>query len=220
MSELVIYGIPGSPFLRAVLIAAEEKRAPWRLVPLAPGEHKQPAYLARHPFGRIPAAEHDGLALYESQAIVRYIDQAFDGPALTPADPKAAARMNQVMGVVDWYVFPSLSSGIGFNRVVAPLFGIPVDEAAVAAAIPQARTCIAALEDLLGSKPYFAGEAVSLADIMAAPHIDFAAMAAPEGPDLLAGSPLLGWLERMNARESLQTTTMPVLRAKYAPQPA
>jgi glutathione S-transferase len=219
MSELVIHGVPGSPFVRAPLIAALEKGVPWRLVPLGPGESRQPPHLTRHPFGRVPAMEHDGFALYETQAILRYIDQAFAGPALTPADPKAAARMNQVMGIIDWYVFPSLSIGIAFNRVVAPMFGIPVNEEAVAAAIEPGRTCIKALEEILGSKPYFTGDDISLADILAAPHLDFAAMA-PEGADLLAGSPLLGWLERMNARPSLQATTMPVLRAEYAPEPA
>ena len=127
--------------------------------------------------------------------------------------------MNQVMGIVDWYLFPSLSAGIAFNRVIAPMFGIPVNEDAVAAAIPQARTAIKALEEILGGNAYLAGDSLSLADIIAAPHIDFGAMA-PEGADLMAGSPLLAWLERMNARESLQKTMMPVLRAKYAPQPA
>ena len=219
MSELIIHGVPGSPFVRAPIIACEEKGAPWKLAALGPGESRRPPHLARHPFGRVPAIEHDGFELYETQAILRYIDQVFPGPALTPADPRAAARMNQAMGIVDWYVFPSLSIGIAFNRVVAPMFGLPVNEEAVTAALPQARTCIKALEDILGAGAYFGGDQLSLADIQAAPHLDFAAMA-PEGADLLAGSPLLAWLERMNARPSLQKTTLPVLRAQYAPEPA
>jgi glutathione S-transferase len=104
---IVAYGIPGSPYLRQPLLACEEKGVPWRLEALAMGEHKQPGYLARQPFGRIPAIEHDGFRLYEAQAILRYIDRAFDGPSLTPSDPKAAARMDQVMNIMDWYVMPS-----------------------------------------------------------------------------------------------------------------
>jgi len=53
---------------------------------------------------------------------------------------------------------PSISSGIGFNRIVKPIFGMPVDEAAVAAAVPQAKVCVAALEDLLAGQAYFAGD--------------------------------------------------------------
>jgi glutathione S-transferase len=101
---------------------------------------------------------------------------------------------------------PSISSGIGFNRVVKPKFGMPVDEDAVAAALPMARTCIAALEDILGAQPYLAGEAVTLADLFAYGHFEFLA-GTPEGGDLLAGSPLLGWMERMAERPSVRNTT-------------
>jgi glutathione S-transferase len=177
------------------------------------GEHKAPEHLARHPFGRIPAIEHDGFALYEAQAIARYIDAAFDGPRLTPTDPRAMARMSQVMNIVDWYVMPSLSSGIGFNRIVAPMFGIPVDEEAVKAAIPLAGTSLRALEDILGANRFFAGDEVSLADLFAVAHLDMVP-ASPEGAELIAGSPLLGWLERMAERPSVQKTAMQKVMAE------
>ena len=174
-------------------------------VDLQTGAHKQPEYLAMNPFGRLPTIEHGDFVLYEAQAISRYIDRAFDGPSLTPSDPRRAARMDQVMNIVDWYVMPSISGGISFNRVVKPRFGMPVDEAAVANAVPLARTCVQALEEILGGQSYFAGEAVSLADLFAIGHLDFLAQT-PEGADMLAGSPLLGWIERMKARPSVQNT--------------
>lgn len=204
---IIIHGIPGSPFVRQPILACEEKGVAWELRPMAPGQHKQPEHLARHPFGRVPAIEHGDFVLYECQAIVRYIDAAFDGPSLTPADPKRMARMSQVMNILDWYVMPSLTSGIGFNRIVAPIFGIPVNEEAVAAAIEPSRVAIRALEDLLGAQPYFAGEAVSLADLAAVAHLDMVP-ASPEGADLIAGSPLLAWLDRMAERPSVQKSGM------------
>ena len=204
---IVIHTVPGSPFARMAMLACEEKGVPWRLEGLAMGEHKQPGYLARQPFGRIPAIEHDGFRLYECQAILRYIDRVFDGPSLTPADPKAAARMDQVMNIMDWYVMPSLTSGIGFNRIVAPIFGMPVNEDAVKAAIPLAQTSLRALEDILGSSRYFAGDEISLADLSAIAHLEMAP-ASPEGAQLIAGSPLLGWLERMAERPSVANTGM------------
>jgi glutathione S-transferase len=189
------------------LLACEEKGVPYRLAAMEFGKTKTPEHLARQPFGRIPYMEHDGFWLYEAQAIIRYIDQISDGPSLTPADPKAQARMNQVMNIIDWYVMPSVSSGIGFNRIVKPIFGMPVDEAVVAAAVPQAQVCVAALEDILADKPYFAGDQVSLADLMAVSHLDLLPRS-PEGANLMAGSPLLAWLDRMAQRPSVQKTTM------------
>ena len=106
---IIIHGIPGSPYVRKPLLVCEEKGAPYRLAGMAfgTGANKTPEYLAMNPFGRLPTIEHGDFVLYEAQAIARYIDQVFDGPSLTPAEPRAQARMNQVMNIVDWYVMPS-----------------------------------------------------------------------------------------------------------------
>jgi glutathione S-transferase len=206
MSTIVVHGIPGSPYVRLPLLACEEKGVAWRLAPMGFGDQKSPEHVARHPFGRIPAIEHGDFTLYECSAIVRYIDQALEGPSLTPADPRAQARMNQVINIVDWYVMPSITAGVAFNRVVKPKLGRPVDEDAIADALPLSRTCVAALEDILGAQPFFAGEALSLADLFAYAHLEFFALT-PEGADMLAGSPLLGWMERMAMRPSVQNTS-------------
>ena len=124
MSVTTVRGIPGSPFMRAVLITLIEKSAPYKLLPVIPGQHKAPEYLALHPFGRIPVIEHDGFVLYETQAILRYLDRVYPAPALTPADPKAAARMDQAMNIADWYLFRLIGIPIMFNRVVAPRIGM------------------------------------------------------------------------------------------------
>lgn len=207
MSTVVIHGIPGSPYVRMPLLACEEKGAPYQLAVMQMGQTKSAEHLARHPFGRIPAMEHDGFWLYETAAIIRYVDQVFTGTSLTPNDAKVQARMNQVMGIVDWYVMPSISAGIGWNRVIAPRFGLPVDEAAVANALPGATTCIRALEQLLGRQAFMAGKAISLADLMLFAHLDMFPMSA-EGAALMKDSPLLTWLERMRARPSAQATEM------------
>jgi glutathione S-transferase len=208
---LTLYGITGSPYGRAVMATLIEKGAPYRFSPVAPGQHRGPEHLARHPFGRVPAIDDDGFALYETQAILRYLDATRPGPSLTPADPRAAARMNQVIGVIDWYVFaPNSAMTIGFNRVVAPRLGIPVDEAAIAASLPAARQAIEVLAGILGAGPYMAGETLSLADLHAGPHLDMLAES-PEGADLMAGTPLVPWLARLAARPSFAATTWDAL---------
>jgi glutathione S-transferase len=208
MSEFIVHSIPGSPFGRAVLATLEEKAAGYRLAPVAPDMLKTEPHISRHPFGRVPVLEHSGFMLYESQAILRYLDRVLPAPPLTPADPKAAARMDQAMNVNDWYLFQGVNSVIGFHRVVGPrLMGLPPDETAIAAAMPKAHVVFNELARLLGEQAYFAGGAVSLADVLIAPQLDFLA-GTPEWPALTAEAPhLVAWLDRMNTRSSLKTTT-------------
>jgi glutathione S-transferase len=76
---------------------------------------------------------------------------------------------------------------------------------------------VAALEDIVGAKTYLTGDQVSLADLMAVSHLDLLPKS-PEGADIMAGSPLLGWLERMAERPSVQKTTM--AKMMNLPEPA
>jgi glutathione S-transferase len=208
MSEFIVHSIPGSPFGRSVLATLEEKRAPYRLAPLAPGSLKTPEYLALHPFGRVPVLEHDGFRLYETQAILRYLDRVLPQPALTPSDVQRAARMDQAMNVNDWYLFHDVGNVIIFHRVIGPqLLGLAPDEEAIKAAMPKAHAVYDELAKLLGAQPYFAGEAVSLADLMLAPAVEFFTII-PEWSVL--GAPhanLVSWMKRMQDRPSLKATT-------------
>ncbi len=207
--SFVLYGIVGSPFVRSVQLAFAEKNAPYRFEALAPGSTKSPEYLARHPFGRIPALQDGDFSLYETQAILRYIEQVIPTPALIPSDARLAARMNQIIGINDWYLFPKVSAVIGFQRIIGPrLLGLPTDEQACTAAVPIARTCCGELERLLGAQPFLAGDQLSLADLMIAPQLDFLSLT-PEARELLAGTALAAWLERMRMRPSMVATAPP-----------
>ena len=171
-------------------------------------ETRQKPHLSRQPFGKMPVLEHDGFVLYETQAILRYLDRVLPAPPLTPSDPRAAARMDQVMNVNDCYLFQGCANIVVLHRVVGPrVLGIVPDEAAVAEAMPRARTVFAELARLLGEQPYFPGDALSLADLLLAPQLDMFS-AAPEWAELITDKPnLTGWLGRMTARPSMQATT-------------
>jgi glutathione S-transferase len=98
---------------------------------------------------------------------------------------------------------------IVFQRIIGPtLLGTTTDEAAVAAAVPMARVCIAELDRLLGAQQFLAGERLSIADLMLAPQVDFFAET-PEGKSLLAKTRLETWLARMNERPSMRATLRP-----------
>ena len=172
MKDLVVHSIPGSPFGRAVLVTLEEKGARYRLAALSPAAMRSPEHLALHPFGRLPVLEHGAFRLYETQAIVRYLDRVLPGPALTPAQPEAAARMDQLLNINDWYLFPNVARIVVFERIIAPfLLGKAPDEQAIAAALPAGKLCVDELNRLLGANAYFAGAEFSLADILLAPQL-------------------------------------------------
>ena len=208
MSDYVVHLIPGSPFSRAVLATLEEKGAPYRVVPVMPGTLRAAQHLGRHAFGRVPVLEHGGFRLYETQAILRYLDRVLPEPALTPADPQGAARMDQLMNVNDWYLFHGVANVIAFQRIVGPrIMGLTPDEAAIAAAMPKARAVFDELARLLGAQPYFTGESLTLADLLLAPQLDFLQQTPEWEPLRAAHVNLRQWLTRMQARASLRATT-------------
>jgi glutathione S-transferase len=216
MSTITVHGIPGSPFLRSVEIALVEKDVDYELNAMSPADMKTAAHLEMHPFGRIPIFEHDGFRLYETQAIIRYVDELWPNPPLTPDNPQARARMNQLIGIIEWYLFPKAAAPIAFNRIIAPrLLGIPGDEAVVADAMPFAHTCFSEIDRLLGDKAYLAGDQVSVADIMLGAQLDLFTECA-EGRELISGTRLVPWLDRMRARQSFLATEPPTILREAA----
>jgi len=205
--SITVHGIWGSPFLRSALLGLEEKGVPYELVSMQMGDHKKPDYLELHPFGRIPVIHHDDFTLYETQAILRYVDAVFPGEPLQPAEPRLKARMDQLIGISDWYFFPQVTAIISFQRFIAPRLGLATDEAAIAAAVPNARICVAAIDRLAREGAGFlVTDRPTVADLMLAPQFDYFA-ATPEGRGILGAYPgLLRWLERMRERPSMRRT--------------
>src|SRR5581483_1415270 len=163
-------------------------------------------HLARHPFGKVPAFEHDGFTLYETQAIMRYVDEAFPSAPLQPLDLHQFSRMNQIMGIVDAYGWHSIAFGIAFQRFVAPRLGMKTDEERIAKSVPQAKLCLAEFERIQGDDTFLAGDRVSLADLMVAPLLYYLAKT-PEAAATLDQHPQLGaWLSRIASRQSFQVT--------------
>jgi glutathione S-transferase len=170
------------------------------------GVARSEEHLRRHPFGRVPVIEDGDFRLYETQAILRYLDALFPEPGLQPADIRAAARMNQIAGIVDWYFFPKVSACIVWERLLGPrLLGRAADEARIAKALPHAEVCVRELDRLLGRGAFLAGDALTIADLMLAPQFEYF-LATPEGQMLSEGTALPAWLARMQARGSMQRT--------------
>ena len=211
MARPIVYGPANSTYVWSVRLALAEKGEAHELVDVGLGASREEPHLSRHPFGRVPAFEHDGFALYETQAILRYIDERFMATPLQPTDLHEFSRMNQIIGIVDAYAWPSIAAGILVNRMLAPRLGLPVNEEAVAAALPEARLCLSEVARLMGEQSFMAGERVTLADLMVAPLLYYFGNV-PEGKAPLAEQPgLSAWLRRMEERQSFKVTKPPPL---------
>src|SRR5262245_20850060 len=125
MAVPVVYGPAYSTYTRTVRLALEEKGTDYKLeeVDILQGAAQTPAHLARQPFAKVPAFEHDGFKLYETAAISRYIDEVFPGPKLQPADAKRRARMAQLVSISDSYTYPCWIGKVVWQRAVVPLLG-------------------------------------------------------------------------------------------------
>ena len=214
MSDPVVFGAAYSVYVRSVRLALEEKGVAYRLEEIdvfAPGGPPR-SYLERHPFGRIPAFEHDGFRLYESGAIGRYVDEAFAGPGLQPVEPRSRARMNQIIGILDNYAYRTLVWDIFVERVRAPAQGRNPDEQKIAAALPMAERCLGALAELMEQGPYLVGQAPTLADLHAAPMFAYFRTASEGAALLNRHAGLEQWWHRIAGRPSFARACPPIGR--------
>src|SRR5215467_4817995 len=170
MGRPIVYGPAFSTYVWSVRLALAEKGVMHELVEVPFGAHREAPHLSRHPFAKVPAFEHDGFALYETQAIMRYVDERFPGTPLQPEDVHEWSRMNQLIGIIDAYAWPSIAGTILYNRMLVPrvLGGTP-DEAAIAAALPCARLCLSEIDRLMEEHRFLASEHVSIADLLVIP---------------------------------------------------
>jgi glutathione S-transferase len=204
---LVLHGYRYSVYVRIARLALAEKGVTYDRVEVNPFAPDVPAaYLALHPFGRVPTLVHDDFALYETGAITRYVDRMFPGPALQPHSPRAFARMDQIIGVVDSYGYWPLVRQVFSHRVFRPAIGQPADEAEVGRGLAGAAKVLAALEALAAPDAFLVGPALSLADLHLGAMIAYFA-AAPEGWALLQNHPrLAAWWMHLGQHPSFAAT--------------
>ena len=201
MTKPILYGADYSVYVRIARLTLAEKGVGYELVPLDifAAEGIPAWYLEHHPFGRIPAFEHDGFRLFETSAIARYVDEAFDGPALQPKDPRGRATMNQIIGMLDAYGYRSMVWDVAVERLEkeAP------DEALIANGLRQAETVLRVLTALKAPGPWLLGDQLTLADLHAASIIAYF-LKVPEGQKLLADfAAFQAWWDGIAKRPSL-----------------
>lgn len=197
----VLHGVGASPFVRKVRVALAEKGIPYELDPVMPfGQTAE--YKKKSPLGKVPCyTPRDGVHIPDSSVIVAYLERTHPQHPLYPENPEDFARALFLEEFADSALATALGT-VFFNRIVAPMIGQQTDETAIANAMNNViPPLLAWLEEELGSKQYFVGDRLTIADIAVATHfVNFQ----HAGGSFDAGvyPNLAAFLERMHGRPS------------------
>lgn len=191
---------PRSTFARRVRLALLEKNIPFELVEIDMGakQHKSPEYLALNPYGRVPTIDDDGFVLYESSAILMYLEATRPTPALVPADPQGRARVDMHLRLAD------IQFARHVGTIIFPKRFLPEarwDKAAMAAAKVEIEKHLAVLEPQLAGRDWLVGDRFTLADLSYIPFIDFLGLMEIDPPPAVAA-----WVKRLLARPHVAET--------------
>ena len=206
MSKMTLWGFDGSTYVRTVkMVLAEKMFTDFEQVPVnvLAGEPKSAEHLTRHPFGKVPVLDHDGMRILETSAIARYLNDVLPGPSLVPATPKDRARMDMIVGIVDSYGYGALVGGVAAYHLFPDFVG-GKNDAMHADGLANGKKVIELAMQTRAASPFIAGD-LSLADLYLAP-IAFYLSLTPDMPDLLKIEGFTDWWTKVQTLKSFQST--------------
>ena len=188
MSDLIIYGFAPSTYVQSARLSCVEKGVDHRLEPLA---FKSDAHRALHPFGKMPVLQHGDVRVFETAAILGYVDERFEGPPLLPLGPRgvvARAHARQWMSAAADALYPVVGALAGHDE--------PLTDTGRA----QLAGALAVFDAALREQPFLSGERLGLADLYVLPMVRFARRDA-RARALFEVLPALGeWCDALAAR--------------------
>lgn len=179
---LTLHGSPISNYYNKVKLALLEKGVPFE-EKLVNFRDKDEALLSLSPMGKIPFLTTAQGCLAESQVLLEYIEATHPQPPLLPKDPFAAAKVRELVTLLDWHLEMAARQlyGVAF-------FGAPALSESNAARIRrEVEEKIRGLKRILKLAPYAAGDSLTMADCSAFADLPLVGMAtkAVYGEDLL-----------------------------------
>jgi len=203
--DIVLYGFDGSTYVRTVRMLLAEKGANYEQVPVnvLAGEPRQPEHRERHPFGKVPVLDHDGLRILETSAITRYLNDVLPGPSLVPDNPRDRARMDMAIGLYDSYGYGALVGVAGYH-LFPDFIGNPGPEV-LEQSVEASRKVLAELMKIRGDAPFIAGDGATLADFYLAPACFYVSLV-EDAPRVLDVAGFDAWWQRVQQLDSYKST--------------
>jgi len=206
MSRMTLWGFDASTYVRTVkMLLAEKAATDFEQVPLnvLTGEPKTAEHMARHPFGKVPVLDHDGLRILETSAIVRYLNDVLPGKSLVPATPKARARMDMMISVIDSYGYGALVGGVAAYHLFPDFVG-GKNDAMRKAGLENGRRVVDLAMQTKGDSDFVAGD-LSLADLYLAPIVFYVSLT-PDANSVFNVDGFADWWTKIQALKSFQST--------------
>ena len=204
---MTLIGDPRSSYTRTARMGLAEKGVKYTLQPAAP---HSPEVLALSPFGRIPAFRDGPVELFETSAILRYVEEAFPGPSLLPGNIRDRARCEQWVSAINAYVDGPLVRRYVLPYVFPKGAGGKPDRAVIGASVKEMAGILAILDRAYDGRDYLVGNALSMADLFLAPILFYVEMF-PEGKALLPKYPnVMRGQAAMRERASFKETMPPL----------
>ncbi len=164
------------------------------------------AYLKLHPFGRVPVLTHGEFQLFETAAITRYIDRAFEGRSLQPESAAALARMDQVIAVVDAYAYWPMVRQVSSHAFFRPLVGEESSPEEVERGLKASIKILSFFDDVAREGEILTGRVISLADCHLAPMVDYFVRAEQGKAALSPHLALQRWWNQLSDWDVLEAT--------------
>jgi len=205
--DVVLHGPAWSAYTRIVRLVLEEKDICYVLREVDFSDGVMPEeHFKLHPFGKVPVLTHKEYVIYETAAICRYLDVAFEGLQLQPTNAHKQGRMAQIIAIVDSYLSDDVRMGYVSELLINPMLGFKSDSERASESAVRIGHAFDSIERLLEGDQYLAGNMITLADFHLVPLIDYLEMT-PDGAKIIgARSKIQEWWISMKTRTSVITT--------------